>query len=66
MAVDQHARLRTLDRRHDDVVRQLDDLNHRVEQVLASVGQASSSTGRSPSQLPSSTLIEVPGLIDGP
>jgi hypothetical protein len=56
--VDRTHLLRALDQRHDDLVRQLDELNARIEETLARSGAASArSTGSPPP-------VEMPALID--
>jgi hypothetical protein len=41
--IDRHLLLRSLDERHDVLVRQLDELNERIEQALVQSGSALSS-----------------------
>jgi hypothetical protein len=48
--VDRHHRLRELDERHEDLARQLEELNNRVEQALVRSGAAPAAPSQ-PSQL---------------
>lgn len=56
--LDRNERLRLLDQRHDELVRDLDELNARVEAVLGRAGLAG---GRGSD---SSAAVEVPRLVD--
>jgi hypothetical protein len=55
--VDRTQLLHALDRRHDDLVRQLDELNVRIEETLARSGAAPARPSGSPPPVEMAALV---------